>query len=144
MGKEFDMFDDFFKEEDFQIDGEEKEEEFEELELETTDPADYPDDPISVPGPTPDADAKIPDITDPDIGGVPDDDCNCDDDDGCNNCTNDPLDCADADCDCDHCQLPLADDGWDTGQKTKWDAGGKEDRKDPPPKSVWKQKTWKT
>ena len=134
MGKEFDMFDDFFKEEDFQIDSEEKEkeEEFEELELETVDPDDYPPDVEDAPM-----------ITDPDIGGVPDPNvdvtCDCDDDDGCSNCTINPLDCADADCDC--CDQ---DDGWDTGKKTKWDAGGGGDRKDPPPKSVWKQKTWKT
>jgi len=137
MGKEFDMFDDFFKEEDFQIE-DEKEEELEELELETDDPEDY--DPV----PTPDPDADV-DVT-----------CDCDDDDGCSNCSLDPaagddldpfsdLDPADdCDGDPDTCGCSNCDDGWDTGQKTKWDSGNPRDRTDPPPKSVWKQKTWKT
>ena len=136
MVKEFDMFDDFFKEEDFTLD-DEKEEELEELELETDNPEDYPDDPIPVDPTTKDSNPALPD---PDVDVT----CDCEDDDGCDACSLDPADdpfCDPDDCDCNQCHGHS--DGWDTGKKTNWDTGGGT-RPKPTDKGVWKPKPWKT
>ncbi len=93
MGKEFDMFDDLFKDEDFSLEDEDekdKEEEGEEIGMETSDEEDSP--PESDPDDDPDDD---PESDKDDDDPVP---CDCDHDDACA-----------------FCSSPDDEESWDTG-----------------------------